>query len=179
MNRVALLGLAGYLGLAACTTAGRDNMSDPNPTARSLARAVMTVDPESRCSRSATATVNGKPRRVRIEVTPCRVGFGEAARAVLTNIGETEVGYGPGFKLERKTDDRWRWINRRQAFTLPLFYLSPGERGEPEALAVYFDSPKPVELNTGLYRITKTVQLTPGKPRPPTMKVRVNFRIVP
>jgi hypothetical protein len=29
-----------------------------------------------------------------------------------------------------------------------------------------------------LYRVTKAVQLTPGNPRPPTMEVRANFRIV-
>jgi hypothetical protein len=57
----------------------------------------------------------------------------------------------------------------RQGFTLPLFYLEPGERGEPESLAVYLGSPDPMELSPGHNRVTKGVQLTPGQPRPPTM----------
>lgn len=111
-------------------------------------------------------------------VTPCRVVPGEPPRAVLENIGNATVGYGPGFKLEKRTDEGWRWINRRQAFTLPLFYLRPGETGKPEVLAVYLESPKPMALEPAMYRVTKGLQPTPGKPRPPTMGVAAVFRVI-
>jgi hypothetical protein len=114
-----------------------------------------------------------------MEVSPCPVSFGDTPRTRLVNVGRTEVGYGPGFKLERKVNGRWQWINRRQAFPLPLFYLEPGEQGEPEPLAVnYLESPNPLELEPGVYRATKALQLTPGQPRPPTMSIRVDFRVL-
>ena len=134
-------------------------------------------DAPARCAGTATASVSGELRRVRMQVTPCRVVSGKAPRLVLTNLGEAPVGYGPGFRLERKTSEGWRWINRRQAFPLPLIYLGPGERSEPETVAVYYDEPDPVALAPGLYRVTKGVQLTPGRPRPPTMEVSATFRV--
>lgn len=114
-----------------------------------------------------------------MEVAPCPVPLGATPRTRLVNVGRTVIGYGPGFKLERKVNDRWRWINRRQAFPLPLFYLEPGEKGGPEPLAVnHLESPDPLELEPGIYRATKALQLTPGQPRPPTMSIRVNFRVL-
>jgi hypothetical protein len=113
-----------------------------------------------------------------MEVSPCPASFGDTPRTQLVNVGRTEVGYGPGFKLERRVNGHWQWINRRQAFPLPLFYLEPGHKGAPEPLAVYFESPEPRELRPGLYRATKSVQLTPGKERPPTMSIRVSFRML-
>lgn len=96
----------------------------------------------------------------------------------LANVGDKVVGYGPGFKLERRTEGEWVWVNRRQGFNLPLFYVEPGRRGRPEPIAVYFQSPVPVRLRPGLYRVSKTVQLTPGRPRPPTMEVAATFHVV-
>ena len=179
MRRIPLpIAVAVLVGVAACTRGSHSGPGQNEAPVRLAGNRTASVDPENRCSRTATASINGEPRQVRIEVVPCRAVSGQAPRAVLTNIGETQVGYGPGFKLERKIDGRWLWVNRRQPFTLPVFYLDPGEEGEQEPLAVYFDSPDPVELEPGLYRVTKSLQLTPGKPRPPTMGVRVKFRIV-
>jgi hypothetical protein len=132
---------------------------------------------ETRCVGEANASVNGKPKRVRMEITPCKVVPGEAPEAILTNIGGGRLGYGPGFRLEKRTDRGWRWINRRQAFPLPLFYLHPGEQSDPEPIAVYFAKPQAVELEPGLYRVTKGVQLAPGQPRPPGMTVDATFRV--
>jgi hypothetical protein len=126
---------------------------------------------------TATATVDGKPRHVRMKVTPCRVNLGSHPELVLANIGPTTVGYAPPFRLERKTARGWRWINGRQAFNLPLFYLEPGQRSDPESIAVYFSNRHAVELRPGLYRVTKGIDLTPGKPRPPSMVVRAMFRV--
>jgi hypothetical protein len=172
------MAVAVLVGLAACTRDGQSGAQQSKSTAWLAGNVTKSADPEKRCTGTATISVDGEPRRVRIEIVPCRSVSGEAPRAVLTNIGETQVGYGPGFKLERRIDGRWLWVNRRQAFTLPLFYLDPGEESEQERLTVYFDSPDPVELEPGLYRVTKSLQLTPGKPRPPTMGVRVKFHIV-
>jgi hypothetical protein len=126
---------------------------------------------------SARKHLDGEPRKIRIEVTPCRVDSSDTARLVLENLGEPRVGYAPAFKLEKKTHSGWRWINRRQAFTLPLFYLEPGERSDPQPIAVYFDKQEPLKLRPGLYRVTKTIDLTPGKPRPLTMDVKARFRV--
>jgi hypothetical protein len=115
---------------------------------------------------------------VQLQIAPCRVVVGDAPKAVLVNVGDGELGHTFGFKLERRTDEGWRWINKRQAFALPLFYLAPNARSDPESLAVYFDKPKPIELRPGLYRVTKGVDLAPGKPRPPTMSVGATFRVV-
>ena len=103
--------------------------------------------------------------------------MGRFPEAVLVNVGDGELGHGPGFQLELRTKQGWRWVNRRQGFSLPLFYLRPGERSNPESLAVYFDEPDPVPLRPGLYRVTKSVDLTPGRPRPPTIAVSTTFRV--
>lgn len=115
---------------------------------------------------------------IRLRIAPCRVVVGGAPKAVLINIGDGELGYGLGFKLERRTSEGWHWVNKRQAFRLPLFYLAPGERSDPESLAVYFNKPEPIELRPGLYRVTNGVDLAPGRPRPPTMEVKATFRVV-
>jgi hypothetical protein len=162
------------MGIAGCTSPERETLTSLEASGEASPRK---MDTYNNCEGEATASVDGEERRVQIVVTPCRVVSGETPRTVLTNLGKTQVGYGPGFKLDRRVNGRWRWINRRQGFTLPLFYLEPGEKGEPESLAVYLGSPDPVELSPGHYRVTKGVQLAPGKPRPPTMNLRVNFRI--
>jgi hypothetical protein len=130
------------------------------------------------CKGTATKSVDGKPRKVHMEVTPCRVPSKETPQLALENVGKSTVGYAPAFTLEKKTRGGWRWINRRQAFTEPLFYLEPGERSDPQPIAVYLSSPKPIPLHPGVYRVTKGIDLTPGEPRPPTMAVSARFRVV-
>lgn len=132
----------------------------------------------ARCTDETATWFEGKRIAIRLRITPCRVVVGDAPQAVLVNIGDGELGYGFVFKLERRRDEGWRWVNKRQAFPLPLFYLAPDARSDPESLAVYFNKPKPIELRPGLYRVTKSVDLTPGKPRPPTMDIRAAFRVV-
>jgi metal-dependent HD superfamily phosphatase/phosphodiesterase len=46
------------------------------------------------------------------------------------------------------------------------------------SLAVYFDKPQPLELEAGMYRVSKGIQLTPGRQRLSTMTVRASFRII-
>jgi hypothetical protein len=130
-----------------------------------------------RCIGRAGKALNGRLLRVRLEVEPCRVKVGHAPRLFLTNIGKPPLGYSFGFKLERWTGEEWRWINRQQAFPLPLIYLRAGERSDAEPIEVYFDKPRALRLEPGRYRVTKGVDLTPGKPRPPTMSVSARFRV--
>ena len=129
------------------------------------------------CVGMSKAPVGNETKKVRLEIRPCPSKTTSAPKLFLINIGGGRLGYGPGFKLERKTDDGWRWVNRRQAFELPLIYLPPGATSKPEPIEVYLGRPQPVELKPGTYRVTKTLQLTPGKARPPTMAVRATFRL--
>jgi hypothetical protein len=174
--RSCVVALALALSTGACTNSLLE--AERGAPANDASRAVVARrDRVSRCAGVAAETINGKTRRVRIEVAPCRVGPDETARMVLVNIGEATVGYGPSFALERRTAAGWRRINRRQGFPLPLLWLEPGDRSDPEPIAVYFSRPNPIELPPGLYRVTKGVDLTPGRPRPPTMVVSARFHV--
>jgi hypothetical protein len=93
------------------------------------------------------------------------------------NEGHGQLGYSFGFRLERRDEERWRWVNRRQGFPLPLFYLAPERMSDPEPIEVFFDEPEPVKLRPGLYRVTKSVDLAPGTPRLPRMEVSTTFRM--
>jgi hypothetical protein len=134
--------------------------------------------PQTGCSGTASKSLNGREREVRLVVRPCRVAPGETAKLVLINDGEATLGHSFGFSLEKRTTAGWRWINKRQAFPLPLFYLRPGKKSEPEPIAVYFDKPTPLQLSPGLYRVTKDLDLAPGTPRPPTMTVRSRLQVI-
>jgi hypothetical protein len=169
------------VGLALCSCACANSTPEGGERATADAGAPAAAarhDHTSVCAGVASKTIDGQPRRVRLEVSPCRVGRGETARMVLVNTGTTTLGYGPSFTLERRIASKWRRINRRQGFPLPLLYLEPGRRSEPEPIAVYLSRPDPIELAPGLYRVTKGVDLKPGRPRPPTMAVGVRFRVV-
>ncbi len=137
-----------------------------------------TSPPQTKCTGSAARSISREQHRVRLVVTPCRVAPGEAPRLVLANTGNTTLGYSFPFKLEKKTASGWRWINRRQGFPIPLIYLQPGQRSDPERIAVYLKKPTPVRLRPGLYRVSKDLDLTAGKPRPPTITVSGRFRVV-
>jgi hypothetical protein len=91
----------------------------------------------SGCSGQARTSFEGKRMAIRLLITPCRVVVGDAPKVVLVNVGDGELGYTFGFKLERRTDQGWRWVNKRQAFRLPLFYLAAGKRSDPESLALF------------------------------------------
>jgi Big-like domain-containing protein len=175
-----LLVVVSLIALAACSPDSRGPAQAPEGAGVTSPSSVAQKESKSSatCSAEASKSFAGKSNSVRLRITPCRVARGSAPRAVLKNTGDGELGYGFGFKLERKMGDTWRWINRRQAFILPLFYLAPGERSDPESLAIYFGKPQPIQLRPGLYRVTKSVDLTPGRPRPPTMEVRATFQVV-
>lgn len=136
-----------------------------------------TEDASADCVGKAETILDGEAQRVEMRVSPCSAEPGAEFTYVLKNTGDAELGYGPGFKLERATQSGWRWVNRKQGFRRPLFYLAPGEASEPEAIEVYINSPEPLALKPGLYRVSTSLQLTPGQMRPPTMTVKVEFEI--
>lgn len=185
MRRLLGFGLLWVLAFSACTSGGsrqgtNANQSDGTPQIEvQTSPTTRQARPVGASTGEATTFFDGRHMSVRLRVTPSRVAQGEAPEAVLISTGEGELGYSFGFKIERKVDHKWRWINKHQAFPRPLFYLATGERSEPESLAVYFDEPEPVGLGPGLYRVTKIVVLAPGQSRPPTMKVSARFRVIP
>jgi hypothetical protein len=161
--------------LASCTTYAGPIEGSQDGRQSPTVRVGATGD--SRCFSSASETLNGLRKRVRMEVYPCRVDEDDVSRLVLTNTGEGWLGYTFGFKLEKKTSEGWRWINRRQAFPLPLILLRVGQQSGPERIEVYFSKPRPERLTPGRYRVTKGLDLTPGKLRPPTMSVSAQFMV--
>ena len=177
MRRIPLLAMSFLVMVGACTADSRSPSQNAEAPDISEVGESLRVGREDKCAGDAKAPMNGPTRRVRIEITPCRVESGETPTAVLTNIGRAPLGYGPGFVLERRTAHAWRWINRRQAFPLPLFRLPAGERSDPEQIAVYFSTLQPVELKPGLYRVSKGVQLGQGV-QPPTLTVHARFRVI-
>lgn len=177
------LSLLGVLALPACTSVdSRHNGGKMNPPDAAQSSESLTseqVDPVVVSTGEATTFFNGRNFGVLLRIRPSRVSPGEVPEAQLTNTGEGEFGYSPGFKMEKRTDNGWRWINSSQGFTRPFFYLAASERSEAESLAVYLDEPEPLEFRPGLYRVTKSVVLAPGQSRPPSMKVSAQFRVIP
>ena len=167
-------GALAMIGLIACTSGG----SPETPTAGEETPALRPENaPEDICSGRAESSVDGTRKAVRMEISPCHATADQAASLVLTNTGKGRLGYAPGFKLERKTVDGWRWVNRKQGFNLPLFYLGAGKHSDPESLAVYIHDPEPIELDPGLYRVTKGVISTPEWSNLRMMTVRATFHI--
>ena len=172
-----MCGLALALISTACTSNPQlDAAVGPSPTA-SVSN-IAEPGTANRCTGTATKSVSGQTRKVRIKIAPCRVSPGEAPTLRLENTGTTTLGYGPGFRLEKETDAGWRSVNNRQAFTLPLVYLEPGDRSDAEEVAIYLGKPEPIPLDPGVYRVTKSIDLTPGKPQPPRMSVSRQFRVL-
>lgn len=152
--------------------------SATSPSSPSPSEGLADRDRDESCVSGGQTVWKTGNKSVRMLLTPCRVEVGEHPEVTLVNTGEGRLGYGPGFALERKTPSGWRVVNRRQGFPLPLFYLKENERSEPEEVAVYLKTPRAVRLEPGRYRVTKSLQLTPGRPRPPTMEVGAHFRVV-
>jgi hypothetical protein len=182
MNRF-LPGLL-VVAMCACTPGSAPSAAEDLTPSKALTRSkpqtvasTIQAQPMSASTGRARTVLDGKLKAVQLRIRPAQVVQGEAPRTVLVNVGEGQLGYSFGFKLERKGEEQWRWVNRRQAFPLPLFYLAPGRRSDPEKVEVFVDMPKPITLRPGLYRVTKSLDLAPGKPRPPRMDVSATFRV--
>jgi hypothetical protein len=114
---------------------------------------------------------------VELVVSSSRVARGQAPTAVVVNTGEGNLAYTFPFRLERRTDTGWRWINRREAWPMPLLPLAAGHRSAPQSLALYIGHPTPKPFRPGLYRVTKSFDLSSGVPRPVILSVSATFRV--
>lgn len=123
--------------------------------------------PAGREAAASSLATGKRTARVDLRVFPTAVDIAQAPRAVLVNTGEVTIEANYIFKLERKTDDGWRWINRRQGWILPLLFLEPGETSRPQRIGIWRTNPdfercprsEPccirIVLRPGLYRVTK------------------------
>ena len=72
---------------------------------------------------------------------------GETVTLTVENRTRWRLEYGLMYRLERRIDGEWRWINRDAAFALILKIVEPGKR-EREQIQV--------EAQPGRYRIAKS-----------------------
>ena len=129
-------------------------------------------------SGEAVTTVGGKTAKVRLEVRPGRVREGEHPSMTLINAGATQLSYGLDFRLELRTPRGWHWVNENQAFNLPLLHLDQGDEADPEEIAMYVDTPEPLPLAPGIYRVSRTLDTDVFDEAAPRLRVAARFEVV-
>lgn len=112
----------------------------------------------------------------RARISPCEVASDEEPRLTMWNEGGVRFAYGTPFKLERKVDGAWRWINEGQGWDLPLFHLPVGERSRGEEIYHWIRNDTQKRLRPGLYRVTKALNV--GDVHGPVMNVTAFFRVL-
>jgi len=93
---------------------------------------------------------------------------GQTLELTIENRTRWRLEYGVSYKLERREDGRWRWVNRDQAFILLLKFIEPGER-EREEIRLARD------LRPGDYRVVKFFT-APAPDR--ELRAGVEFRVI-
>ena len=91
---------------------------------------------------------------------------GSVMELTIENRGDERLEFGVAYRLERRTEDGWRWLNRDAAFILILKVVPPGER-EVEEITL------PEDLSPGRYRIVKTFSVAGG----PRFDAAVRFSV--
>jgi hypothetical protein len=86
---------------------------------------------------------------VSISLEPDTPHPGDTVRLTVENYTRTRLEYGLAYRLERRVDRRWVWINRNAAFALILKIVEAGTR-ERENIRL------PNDLRPGRHRIMKT-----------------------
>jgi hypothetical protein len=81
---------------------------------------------------------------------------GETLELTVENLTPTRLEYGVAYRLERRTADGWRWVNRDAAFILILKVVEPGGRETEEIML-------PRDLRAGRYRIKKSFSEPAGR----------------
>jgi hypothetical protein len=124
MRRVALIAT---LALASCGGGGgeteRATTAPPEPPKPDSREVVLTLEPDSpHAGDTVTLTVHNRTR--------------------------WRLEYGVAYRLERRVDGEWRWINRDSAFILLLKFVEPGGREREEISLGH--------LEPGRYRIVKS-----------------------
>lgn len=126
----------------------------------------------------ASMRVNGKRAAVRLAIRPGRVVEGERPVMTVENRGEIELAHGTTFRLLVRTPTGWHWVNKHQAFRLPLLFLGPGEETDSEDIGMYVDTPQALPFAPGIYRVSKTFDTDPFTDDAPSLTVSVEFEIV-
>lgn len=142
--------------------------------------------PAGRDERPAVGTGTGKTSKriggelaqVRMIVTPARVPEGQQPSMILQNLGEIDLSHGLDFRVEVRTPSGWHWVNRDQAFRSPLLHLPAGSSTDPSEIGVYFDSPDPVPLAPGVYRVSTYLQTDAVEVTAPSLAVAARFEVV-
>jgi hypothetical protein len=142
-------------------------------------------------SSTGAADLGQRAAPVELRISPAVVEIKHMPRATLVNTGNATVQSSHIFKLERKTIAGWRWINRRQAWRLPVLFLEPGQGTHPQPIGIWRANPEVsrcpraqrpccirVLLRPGLYRVTKAAELVTGRNRGRDLIVRATFRVV-
>ena len=173
---LALSGVSIVLGLAALLgffTPGSDEVSPvPAPPPGGV------IGPDEGAAIGETsARFEGERAKVRLMIRPALVREGERPSMTLLNAGKTDLSFGLHFKLEMRTPAGWHWVNEDQAFDLPLLHLSPGERTDGEEVAVYVDTPEPLPLAPGVYRVSRTVDTDASDEEAPSLDVAARFEV--
>jgi len=101
----------------------------------------------------------------------------ERPNATLVNTGDVILVHGVPFKLERRENGAWRWVNRGQAFPMPLLELRPGETSRSQPIGFFGPPGARRALLPGVYRVTKAVSPARSYPGPPVLHVRAIFRV--
>ena len=144
---------------------------DPSPEEGGVEIPVASTEGES------STRIGGKLAGIQMMVRPALVDEGERPAMSFVNLGDVELSYGLHFKLEARTPTGWLWINRDQAFRLPLLFLAPNKNSDREQIAVYYDSPEPVPLSPGTYRVSRTFEVDAMDPSAPSLAVSANFEV--
>jgi hypothetical protein len=92
---------------------------------------------------------SSRTRGVLLTLERRRGGPGSVMELTIENRGDERLEFGVAYRLERRTEGGWRWLNRDAAFILILKVIPPGER-EIEQITL------PRDLSPGRYRIVKS-----------------------
>jgi hypothetical protein len=153
-------GLCAFALLGACTPSVEvaSSIPTPPPEAASVASAEYVVEPD-------------------------RVELGETPKAILTNTGQTTLGYGNAYRLERWVAGRWGRVSEPKdpevycAFTEELLLMPPGET-KSQSITVCDSHGNDRPLRVGLYRITKRLTDESSPSIDEWVTARARFRIV-
>jgi hypothetical protein len=87
-------------------------------------------------------------RGVTLQLDRERAAPGDTLELTIENGTPNRLEYGVAYRLERRTPDGWRWVNRDAAFILILKMIEPGARDREEIQLAG-------DLKPGRYRIVK------------------------
>jgi hypothetical protein len=117
----------------------------------------------------------GRPMaKIRVRMHPTWVSQREYPKIIVKNIGETTIGTGYDYDVQRWVDGRWTPVSSYQAFVLSLRLLPPGER-TAHKVWVESENGHRKSWQPGRYRIVKGVDMGTRPKR--EVEAKVVFRV--